>query len=65
MAQKPLLTKRMRRQRLEFVMACEDWTVNDWKQVMFSDECYFELQFWLPELLLPEAFGVKIVSLGI
>jgi hypothetical protein len=50
MAQKPLLTKRMRRQWLEFVMEHEDWTVNDWKQVMFSDECRCELQFWLPEL---------------
>ncbi len=29
MAKKPLLTKRMRRQRLEFTMAHEDWTVDD------------------------------------
>jgi transposase len=35
---KPLLTKRHRRLRLEFARRYENWTVDDWKNVIFSDE---------------------------
>lgn len=45
MAQKPLLTERMMKQRLEFAQQYQDWTVEDWKKVMFSDESHFELGF--------------------
>ncbi|RYG97119.1 hypothetical protein EON65_53355 [archaeon] len=35
---KPLLTREHRRKRLEFVRKHRDWTVQQWKQVIFSDE---------------------------
>ncbi|RYH28397.1 hypothetical protein EON65_12315 [archaeon] len=35
---KPLLTRTHKRKRLEFAMAHRDWTVQQWKQVIFSDE---------------------------
>jgi len=37
-AKKPLLTKRHRRERLDFALAYQDWTVEDWKTVVWSDE---------------------------
>jgi transposase len=37
-AKKPLLTKRHRRERLDFALAHQDWTVEDWKRVVWSDE---------------------------
>lgn len=38
MVSKPLLTRAHKRKRLEFARAHRDWTVEDWKQVIFSDE---------------------------
>ena len=35
---KPLLTPRHRRNRLDYAIAHQDWTVEDWKRVIFSDE---------------------------
>jgi len=35
---KPLLTKRHRKNRLDFAMAHQDWVLHDWRQVIFSDE---------------------------
>jgi hypothetical protein len=35
---KPLLTREHKRKRLEFALAYRDWTVEQWKQVIFSDE---------------------------
>lgn len=35
---KPLLTEEHERQRLEFAQAHANWTVDNWKQVIFSDE---------------------------
>ena len=35
---KPLLTKRHMRERLDFAIAHKDWTVEDWKKVVWSDE---------------------------
>ena len=43
MAKKPLLTEHMQNQRLKFALAYQDWTVEDWKQVLFADESHFEL----------------------
>jgi len=37
-AKKPLLTKRHRKERLDFALAHLDWTVEDWKTVVWSDE---------------------------
>ena len=37
-AKKPLLTKRHRKERLDFALAHQDWTVEDWKTVVWSDE---------------------------
>jgi hypothetical protein len=45
MANKPLLNERMKQQRLDFAMQYRDWTVDQWKNVMFSDESRFELHF--------------------
>ncbi|RZL07615.1 MAG: hypothetical protein EOO89_22795, partial [Pedobacter sp.] len=38
MIKKPLLTREHKRKRLEFARKHRDWTVQQWKQVMFSDE---------------------------
>lgn len=35
---KPGLTKKMRQQRLDWCMAHKDWTLDDWKNVIWSDE---------------------------
>jgi transposase len=37
-AKKPLLTKRHRKERLDFALAHQHWTVEDWKTVVWSDE---------------------------
>ena len=37
-AKKPLLTKRHRKERLDFALAHQDWTVEDWKTVVWSDK---------------------------
>ena len=35
---KPLLTKRHRKERMDFALAHLNWTVEDWKRVVWSDE---------------------------
>jgi len=35
---RPLLSKHQRRERLDFAIAHQDWTVEDWKKVVWSDE---------------------------
>ena len=35
---RPLLSKRHRRERLDFAICHQDWTVEDWKRVVWSDE---------------------------
>jgi len=35
---RPLLSQRHRRERLDFAIAHKDWTVEDWKKVVWSDE---------------------------
>ena len=41
-AQKPLLTDKMRKQRLDFCRRHEHWTSEDWRRVVFSDESAFK-----------------------
>ncbi|KAK4326954.1 hypothetical protein Pmani_002557 [Petrolisthes manimaculis] len=41
-AQKPLLTKKMKKQRVDFCKRHADWTQEDWRRVMFSDESAFK-----------------------
>ncbi|RYY00593.1 MAG: hypothetical protein EOO53_21580, partial [Gammaproteobacteria bacterium] len=38
MIRKPLLTRTHKRKRLDFALTHRDWTVQQWKQVIFSDE---------------------------
>ncbi len=45
MAEKPLLSRRMMDARLDFARRYQNWTVEDWKKVMFSDDSHFELCF--------------------
>lgn len=40
---KPLIRKKNLKARLEFAKRHLDWTVDDWKKVLFSDESKFEL----------------------
>lgn len=40
-AQKPFLTESQRQQRLEFARSVENWTVEEWKEVIFTDESTF------------------------
>lgn len=42
---KPLLLKRHRKARLNFARAHKDWTVEDWRRVIFSDESKIN-RFW-------------------
>jgi DDE superfamily endonuclease len=35
---KPLLTKRHRKERLDFAISHQHWTIEDWKKVVWSDE---------------------------
>src|SRR3954447_18383408 len=35
---KPFLTERHRKERLDFALAHQNWTVEDWKTVVWSDE---------------------------
>jgi len=35
---RPLLSKRHRKGRMDFALAHKDWTVDDWKRVIWSDE---------------------------
>lgn len=35
---KPLLTKKHRKERLDFALAHQYWTIEDWKKVLWSDE---------------------------
>ena len=37
-AKRPLLTKRHGKERLGFPLTHQDWTVEDWKTVVWSDE---------------------------
>lgn len=38
---KPLVTEKMRKKRIEFCKKHQDWTEEQWTQVMFSDESMF------------------------
>lgn len=40
-AKKPLITARMRKQRLDFCSKYKNWTVEQWRHVMWSDESTF------------------------
>jgi transposase len=40
---KPFLTPRMREARLKFAHAHLKWTIDDWQNVLWSDECFFHL----------------------
>jgi hypothetical protein len=39
---KPPLNERHRKLRFEFCLRHKDWTVDDWRKVIFSDECNVE-----------------------
>lgn len=40
-ARKPLLTDKMKKQRIDFCKRYEHWTSEDWRRVVFSDESAF------------------------
>jgi transposase len=42
-AKKPLLTAAMKKKRLDWAKEHKDWTVNDWRRVIFSDESKFNM----------------------
>ncbi|KAH7955934.1 hypothetical protein HPB52_005159 [Rhipicephalus sanguineus] len=44
-AQKPHLTERQRQLRLEFARAVEDWTKDEWHEVIFTDEATFSTRW--------------------
>ena len=41
-AKKPQLTSQMKKKILEFAKKHIDWTIEDWKKVLFSDESTFQ-----------------------
>jgi transposase len=42
-AKKPLLTDKMKKARLDWAKEHQNWTLEDWKRVIFSDESKFNL----------------------
>ena len=40
---KPYLSRVNRKQRLQFALQCKNWSVEDWSQIIFSDESKFQL----------------------
>ena len=42
-AKKPLLTKAMKKKRLDFCRKNKDWSSEQWQKVMFSDESTFQV----------------------
>lgn len=44
-AQKPYLTAKQKEQRLAFARAHEQWTVDDWQEVVFTDELTFSTRW--------------------
>ena len=42
-AKKPKITEAMKEKRLRFAMKYRDWSVEQWKNVMWSDESNFEV----------------------
>lgn len=77
---KPLLTAEHKRRRLEFALAHQDWTIDDWKHAVFSDETIITAYpmhpcqlIWTkitdsldPHLIVPtvQAGGSKIMTWG-
>ena len=39
----PKLTEAQKRKRLAFVRERKNWTIHDWRRVLFGDESVFEL----------------------
>ena len=39
---KPVLTDKMKKARYQWAKRHESWTIEDWRRVVFSDECHFE-----------------------
>lgn len=37
---KPFLNMTKRLQRIHFATGCQNWTISDWRRVMWTDECY-------------------------
>ena len=50
---RPFLSKKHRRMRMDFAEAHKDWTVEDWKRVIWSDETKYQL------------FGVRWEEMGV
>jgi hypothetical protein len=45
MVEKPLFSQRMKDQMLPFAMEYQNWGIEQWRDVMFSDKRHFELHF--------------------
>ncbi len=43
----PLLSAKNRKQRLQFAQAHQNWTIEDWKNIAWSDESRFLLWHWV------------------
>ena len=48
---KQLLTKAMKAKRLDWAKRHKDWTINDWRKVLFSDESHFYVQGYNPSVV--------------
>ena len=48
---KPRINTKQIKKRLDLTKKYEDWIVEDWKKVWFSDECY----------VVPKHFGIEFV----
>ncbi len=48
-----LLSAKNRKRRIQFTQAHQNWTIEDWKNVAWSDESRFLLQYFLGTLWAP------------
>ncbi|KAG1385705.1 hypothetical protein G6F60_014739 [Rhizopus arrhizus] len=62
-AKKPLLSKQHKERRLAWAMAHKDWTTDDWRRMVFSDETKLKEAkevSWYGVVLLMMALGMLV-----
>ena len=56
---KPRLTASMRKKRLEWAKRQTNWSMDDWKQVVFSDESSLEVK-----MQINLNFGTRVIEVN-
>jgi len=61
-AKKPFLSERHTKARLEFALAHKEWTTEDWKRVVWTDESTFEIGKYSRQPRVLRAVGEKYIK---